>query len=219
MGSNRPVLAPSLLAANHARLYEAAVQIRETGLKWVHFDVMDGHFVPNINFGPKTLADLHAELPELFYDVHLMLDEPWDYIDAFAEAGADLISVHVEPDYDELDTLAAIRRHGCQCGIVLNPGTPLDAVERSLRFVDLVLLMTVQPGKGGQAFREDVLPKVEALAKRRSELGLTFRIEVDGGIGLETGQRCRDAGADTFVAGTAFFKADDKPAFAKQLLG
>ena len=209
-----PLLAPSLLAADHAHLAAGARIVEDLRLPWLHCDIMDGHFVPNLSFGPETLAALRRAGSKLFFDTHLMLSEPHRYIEPFAKAGANLISIHVEPDYDHVATLARIRTLGCQNGIVLNPGTPARAIEHLLPHVDLVLVMTVQPGFGGQSFRRDMLPKITQLRDWRSARGLAFRLEVDGGIDLATGAECRAAGADTFVAGTSFFKAPDKPAFA-----
>jgi ribulose-phosphate 3-epimerase len=143
-----------------------------------------------------------------------MLARPDHYVEAFAHAGADLISIHIEPDYDHGASLARIRALGCQAGIVLNPDTPASAVKHLLASVDLVLVMTVQPGFGGQPFRPDMLPKLTQLAMWRAEQHLSFRLEVDGGIDLQTGAECRTAGADTFVAGTSFFKAADKAGYA-----
>ncbi len=174
---------------------------------------MDGHFVPNLTFGPETLAALRRAGSKLFFDTHLMLAEPHKYVEPFAQAGANLISVHIEPAYDHHGTLVRIRQLGCQCGIVLNPGTPAAAIEPLLDDVDLVLVMTVQPGFGGQAFRRDMLPKLRQIDGWRRERGLKFRLEVDGGVDLATAKECHGAGADTFVAGTSFFKAGDKPAF------
>lgn len=209
-----PLLNPSLLAGDHANLAASARTVAELGLPWLHCDIMDAHFVPNLSFGPETLAALRRSGIQLFFDTHLMLDEPHRYIEPFAKAGANLISIHIEPAYDYAATLARIRALGCQNGIVLNPGTPATAVEPFLDKVDLVLAMTVQPGFGGQPFRRDVLPKLQQLAAWRRERGLKFRLEVDGGIDLATAAECRAAGADTFVAGTSFFRAADKPAFA-----
>jgi ribulose-phosphate 3-epimerase len=142
-----------------------------------------------------------------------MLSEPHRYVEPFAKAGANLISIHIEPDYDHIATLARIHELGCQAGIVLNPDTPASAVETVLSNVDLVLVMTVQPGFGGQPFRQDMLPKIEELDRWRTERKLDFRLEVDGGIDVSTAALCRTAGADTFVAGTSFFKARNKPEF------
>ena len=214
-----PLLAPSLLAADHAHLAAGARLVEDLRLPWLHCDIMDGHFVPNLSFGPETLAALRRAGSKLFFDTHLMLSEPHRYIEPFAKAGANLISIHIEPDYDHAATLARIRALGCQNGIVLNPGTPARAIEHLLPLVDLVLVMTVQPGFGGQSFRRDMLPKITQLRDWRAARGLAFRLEVDGGIDLATGSECHAAGADTFVAGTSFFKAPDKPAFAAAFAG
>ena len=186
----------------------------DLGLTWLHLDLMDGHFVPNLTFGPETLAALRRAGSKLFFDTHLMLDEPHRYVDAFAKAGANQISIHIEPAYDHAATLRQIRTLGCQCGIVLNPGTPPSAIESVLDLVDLVLVMTVQPGFGGQAFRRDMLAKLREVDTWRRDRRLGFRLEVDGGIDLNTAAECRSAGADTFVAGTSFFRATDQAAFA-----
>ena len=208
-----PLLVPSILAGDHARLADSAALVARLALPWIHLDIMDGHFVPNLTFGPGTVAALRQS-SRLFFDVHLMLDEPQHYVEPFAAAGASLISIHIEPSYDHADTLARIKKLGCQNGIVLNPGTPAAAVEPLLNRVDLVLVMTVQPGFGGQSFRRDMLPKLAQLAEWRRTRGLNFRLEVDGGIDLATAAECRAAGTDTFVAGSSFFGAPDPAAFA-----
>ena len=208
-----PILAPSLLASDHANLAVGARLAADLGVGWLHVDIMDGHFVPNLTFGPQTVAALRKH-STVFFDVHLMLDQPQLFIEPFAKAGASQISIHVEPAYDHAATLARIRALGCKAGLVLNPGTPVAAVEPYLADVDLVLAMTVQPGFGGQSFRRDMLAKVEQVADWRKGRNLGFRLEVDGGIDLANGAECRAAGADTFVAGTSFFKAADKQAFA-----
>lgn len=214
-----PILAPSLLAGDHANLAASAAVVADNGLRWLHLDLMDGHFVPNLTFGPETLAALRRAGSKLFFDTHLMLAEPQRYIAAFAKAGANLISIHIEPDYDHVGTLAEIRRLGCQCGIVLNPGTPAEAVRHLLDQVDLVLVMTVQPGFGGQSFQPAMLDKLAQLGRWRRESGATWRLEVDGGIDVNHARQCRAAGADTFVAGTAFYKAPDRAAFAAEVEG
>lgn len=208
------VLAPSLLAGDHAALGASAKIAADSGAPWLHLDLMDGHFVPNLTFGPEVLAALRRAGLKTFFDTHLMLSEPHRYVEAFAKAGANLISIHIEPSYDHAATLARIRELGCKCGLVLNPGTPAEAIRALLPQVDLVLVMTVQPGFGGQPFRRDMLSKLQQIDAWRREGALNFRLEVDGGIDLNTGKECRAAGADTFVAGTSFFKASDRSAFA-----
>ncbi|WP_404422851.1 ribulose-phosphate 3-epimerase [Nibricoccus sp. IMCC34717] len=214
---NAPVLAPSILAGDHAHLASVAERAASVGLTWLHVDIMDGRFVPNLTFGPQTVADLRKRTP-LFLDTHLMLAEPDFFIEPFAKAGSNLISIHIEAQADHRASLHRIRSLGCQCGIVLNPGTPADAVQHLLHEVDLVLVMTVQPGFGGQPFREDMVPKMGQLATWRRESNLSFRLEVDGGIDLKTAAPCRSAGVDTFVAGTSFAKAADPRAFVQSFL-
>ncbi len=199
-------IAPSILGGDHSALADSVAQIAAAGLKWVHLDIMDGHFVPNLSFGPGVVKALRGKFPNLFFDTHLMLDNPNSYIDAFARAGADLISVHVEPDYPVAATLSEIHLLGKQNGIVLNPKTPVGEIVEFLPQVDLVLVMSVQPGFGGQSFNPVALEKIEFLKKTREEMKLSFRIEVDGGITAANVGDVISRGADTIVAGTEFFK-------------
>ncbi len=208
------ILAPSLLAGDHANLAASLQTIEQASTKWVHLDIMDGHFVPNLTFGPQTIKALRGN-SNLFFDVHLMLGEPQRYIDAFINAGADQITIHVEPDYDIEATLRAILKQGKKCGVVINPDTPAEAVKPFLELCDIVLLMTVQPGFGGQKFRQDVLPKIEKIVNWRKELSLNYRIEIDGGVDQITAPLCTERGADTLVAGTAFFKAPNQAEFTR----
>lgn len=212
--TNPIILAPSLLAGDHARLADSVKIVEQAGCQWLHLDIMDGHFVPNLSFGPQTVKALRPH-SQLFFDVHLMLANPHCHVEAFLNAGADQVTIHVEPDYPIEKTLEIIRAAGKRCGVVLNPDTPASALAPWLKTIDMVLLMTVQPGFGGQSFRTDVLPKIADVAAMRREASANFRIQVDGGIGLETANECKQAGADTLVAGTAFFKAADPIVFRR----
>ena len=215
--ANPLIVAPSLLAADHGDFAGGVAAIESAGLEWVHLDIMDGHFVPNISFGPQVLADLRPRT-RLYFDTHLMLLHPDRYIEAFARAGAQRITVHVEADHDVARTLARIRELGCAAGIALNPDADPSAVLPHLGAVDLVLCMTVFPGFGGQAFIPSALESIRRLGQERARRGLGYRIEVDGGINPGTAALCRGAGADTLVAGTAFFKAADRAALARSLV-
>lgn len=199
-------IAPSILGGDHAALGESVAKIKAAGLTWVHVDVMDGHFVPNLSFGPGVVKALKKKFPEMFYDVHLMLDNPHLYIESFAEAGADMITIHVEPEYPVASTLDNIHSAGKKLGVVFNPKTEIGAVIPYLPRVDMVLVMSVQPGFGGQKFNPSALEKISRLAALREELKLSYRIEVDGGITAENVGECVKRGCDTVVAGTEFFK-------------
>jgi ribulose-phosphate 3-epimerase len=206
--SKRIVIAPSLLAADFGRLREEAQAIEAAGADWLHLDVMDGHFVPNISFGPVVLSALrrHTKLP---FDVHLMIAPADPFIPAFAEAGADHILIHPEAGPHPHRSLQLIRSLGKKPGVVLNPGTPVEAVRWLLDLADIVLVMTVNPGFGGQQFIESQLPKIEALRAAIEKSGRDIALSVDGGITPATAARVIRAGADTLVAGTAVFHASD----------
>jgi len=214
-------IAPSILAGNHANLISSIREIERAGALWAHVDIMDGHFVPNLTFGPKTVEDIRGET-DLFLDVHLMLDQPDRYVEPFIAAGADLVSIHVEPDYDKIETLLRIRSLGAKCGIVMNPDTQFSSVRPYLSQVDLVLQMTVFPGFGGQSFIDSTMENVSELRKYRESEKLEYRIEVDGGVDLKTIETVKKAGADTFVSGSAFFRNENKTQFVnifEQALG
>ncbi|HTR18333.1 MAG TPA: ribulose-phosphate 3-epimerase [Acetobacteraceae bacterium] len=207
--SARPVIiSPSLLAADFARLAEEVAAVEAAGADWLHLDVMDGHFVPNISYGPLVLKALRGRT-KLPFDVHLMIAPADPYIAAFAEAGADHILVHPESGPHLHRSLQMIRGLGKKAGVVLNPSTPVNAIEHVLDLVDIILVMTVNPGFGGQAFLESQLPKIAALRRMIDATGRPIALEVDGGVTERTAPLCIAAGADTLVAGTAVFGQPD----------
>ncbi len=200
------IIAPSLLSADFTRLGEEAEAVLHAGADWLHVDVMDGHFVPNLTLGPPILAALRKRLPQATLDVHLMIQEPIRSLHAYAEAGADILTVHVEAATHLHRTLQAIRDAGVRVGVTLNPATSLHTLDYVLDLVDLVLVMSVNPGFGGQAFIPSAVHKIAALRQRIQERGLQIAIEVDGGVSPDTIAPCVQAGARAFVAGSAIFK-------------
>ena len=210
-------LSPSILSADFANLGQACRQVLDAGADMLHFDVMDGHFVPNISFGIPVLASLHKALPQAFYDVHLMISHPLDYVEAFAKAGANLITFHLESQDDPAAVLEAIHSAGCQAGLSVKPGTPVEEVFPYLDQLELVLVMSVEPGFGGQKFMPMALDKLKTLSQECRRRGRTPYLEVDGGVDAVTAPLCTAAGANLLVAGSAVFGAAD-PAQACALL-
>ena len=208
-----PKFAPSILSADFARLAEAVQAVERAGADWVHVDVMDGHFVPNLTFGPKMVADLR-KATRLPLDVHLMIERPEDWVDRYASAGATYLTIHVEAARDVAGTLAAIRARGVRPGITLNPETPVDTVLPHLGAVDLALVMSVRPGFGGQKFIESALDKVRAIRAALDQRRLGAELEVDGGIKPDNAARVAAAGATVLVAGSAIYEDPQGPVAA-----
>ncbi|KSU85028.1 MULTISPECIES: ribulose-phosphate 3-epimerase [Fictibacillus] len=201
-------VAPSILSADFSKLGEEVRAADESGADYIHIDVMDGHFVPNITMGPLVVNAIRP-LTDLTFDVHLMIENPDQYIPNFAEAGADIITVHVEACPHLHRTIQLIKEHGKKAGVVLNPATPIDTIKHVLPELDLVLIMSVNPGFGGQSFIQESLSKIKELRTLIDEKGLDVEIEVDGGVNAETARLCEKAGATVLVAGSAIYGKKD----------
>ena len=208
-------VAPSILSANFACLEEECRRVTSPENPILHFDVMDGVFVPNISVGLPVLESLAKAMPELEYDVHLMIVRPLDYVERFAKAGANYITFHAEAECDILKTAQAIRKCGCKAGLSIRPKTPLETVFPFLKDLDMVLIMSVEPGFGGQAFIHESIERISALRAEAVKQGVDLLIEVDGGINSTTGPLCAKAGCDILVAGSAIFNAPDPLAALK----
>ncbi len=211
-------IAPSILAADFARLGEDVKDICARGIDYLHIDVMDGVFVPNISMGPDVMKSLNS-IAEVPYDVHLMIIEPIRYIDRFITDNTGFITVHYEACDDLAATIGKIKESGAKAGVSVKPGTAAEVLDEYLKDLDLILVMSVEPGFGGQKFMDSSLPKIEYYKRKREELGLDYVIEIDGGVGSANAQLVRDAGTDLIVAGSAVFKAADRTAEIKAIKG
>ena len=212
------ILAPSILSCDYMNMQRDFAACKENGVKWLHVDIMDGHFVPNLSFG-YSLVKAMRPVTDLVLDVHLMIDTPIKYAEEFCKAGADYLTIHVEADTPEniRKTLELIRSLGVKPGIVVKPKTPAEAIEEYLPLVDMVLVMTVEPGFGGQKFMADMMPKVKKLREMLDKVNPACHLEVDGGVDLNTVKECKENGANVFVAGSAYFGAADKKAFTEEI--
>ena len=212
------ILSPSILSCDYMNMQRDFDYCKECGVKWFHVDIMDGHFVPNMSFGYSLVAAMR-KVTDLVLDVHLMIDTPIKYAEEFCKAGADYLTIHVESDTREniRKTLELIRSLGVKPGIVVKPKTTAEEIAEFLPLVDMVLVMTVEPGFGGQKFMADMMPKLKKLRTMLDAVNPACHLEVDGGVDLVTGETCKENGADVLVAGSAFFKATDKAAFVKSI--
>jgi len=202
------LIAPSILSADFSRLGEEIIAVKKAGADWIHIDIMDGHFVPNITIGPVVVSKIR-KISDLFFDVHLMISEPSKYIKPFADAGADLITIHAEAVKNHKELFEKIRENGCKAGISINPETSFEKIENLIKYVDLVLIMSVHPGFGGQKFIEDVLPKIKKARGKIDALGKKIMLEVDGGINENTSRKAVEYGANVLVAGNFIFTNTD----------
>lgn len=212
------ILSPSILAADAMNLQRDLTMTADMGAKWLHIDIMDGLFVPNLSFGYSTVKGIRG-FSDLVLDVHLMIDRPIRYVEEFCKAGSDILTIHVEADTPEntKKALEMIRSMGVKPGIVVKPNTPAEAIAEYIPMVDLVLVMTVEPGFGGQKFMEHMMPKLAKLRQMIDEMNPGCYLEVDGGVDLTTGEICKANGADVLVAGSAFYKAADKKSFVEKM--
>ena len=212
------ILSPSILSCDYMNMQRDFDYCKECGVKWFHVDIMDGHFVPNMSFGYSLVAAMR-KVTDLVLDVHLMIETPIKYAEEFCKAGADYLTIHVESDTREniKKTLELIRSLGVKPGIVVKPKTTAEEIAEFLPMVDMVLVMTVEPGFGGQKFMADMMPKLKQLRTMLDAVNPACHLEVDGGVDLVTGEVCKENGADVLVAGSAFFKATDKAAFVKAI--
>ena len=212
------ILSPSILSADYMHFHADMDETKKNGAKWLHVDIMDGHFVPNMSFGYAWVKSMR-KITDLVLDVHLMIDTPIKYAEEFCKAGAGYLTIHVEADTPENieKTLDLIRSHGVKPGIVIKPKTPAEAIAPYLEMVDLVLVMTVEPGFGGQKFMADMMPKLKQLREMLDKVNPSCHLEVDGGVDAVTGEICKENGADVLVAGSAFFGAADRKAFLQSI--
>jgi ribulose-phosphate 3-epimerase len=201
-------IAPSILSADFSKLGEEISAVEKAGADYIHIDVMDGHFVPNITIGPLIVEAIRP-ITKLPLDVHLMIENPDHYIEAFAHAGADYITVHVEACRHLHRTIQNIKSYGIKAGVVLNPATPVESIQHIIGDIDMVLLMSVNPGFGGQKFIPEVLPKIRKVKEMADQKGLNIEIEIDGGVNPETARQCMEAGANVLVAGSAIYNQED----------